>query len=53
MLPSMLVAFNNLKVFTVWLLKGEKPEREQVESAVREEVFVRRESETGCAGDEG
>ena len=49
MLPSMLVAFNRLKVFLYGLVKGERMTPEAVESAVREEVFVRRESnDEGC-----
>jgi multidrug efflux pump subunit AcrB len=40
MLPSLLVLFNRLKVYVLWLIKGEKPSHESVEPAVREEVFA-------------
>ena len=49
MLPSMLVAFNRVKLFLYGLIKGERLAPEAVESAVREEVFVQRESnDEGC-----
>ncbi|OQX96052.1 RND transporter [candidate division KSB1 bacterium 4572_119] len=41
MLPALLVSFNKLKVYTFWLIKREKPTAESVESAVREEVFIK------------
>jgi multidrug efflux pump subunit AcrB len=47
MLPSMLVSFNRLKVFLYRLVKGVRMSAEDVESAIREEIFVRRESEPG------
>ncbi|MBN1165401.1 MAG: efflux RND transporter permease subunit [Candidatus Krumholzibacteriota bacterium] len=53
MLPSMLVVFNHLKIFLVWLIKGEKPSREDVEPAVREEIFARRQGDSGCPENEG
>ncbi len=40
MLPSLLVLFNRLKVYVLWLIKGEKPSHESVEPAVREEIFA-------------
>jgi multidrug efflux pump subunit AcrB len=53
MLPSMLVAFNRLKIFLYGLVKGERLSPEAVESAVREEIFVRRESNPDSTSDEG
>ncbi len=53
MLPSMLVLFNRLKIYLFWLYNGEKPSRENVESSVREEVFVRRENDPDNIDDEG
>ena len=41
MLPSLLVSFNKLKVYFFWLVKGNKPTEESVESAVRENDFAR------------
>jgi multidrug efflux pump subunit AcrB len=40
MLPSMLMAFNRIKMFVTWLVKGSKPKPEMVEPAVREQVFI-------------
>lgn len=40
MLPSLLVLFNRLKVYILWLIKGEKPTHESVEPAIQEEVFA-------------
>jgi multidrug efflux pump subunit AcrB len=40
MLPSLLVLFNRLKVYVLWLIQGEKPSYEAVEPAIREEVFA-------------
>lgn len=40
MLPSLLVLFNRLKVYVLWLIKGEKPSHESVEPAIQEEVFA-------------
>lgn len=49
MLPSMLVSFNRVKLFMYGLIKGERLAPEAVESAVREEMFVRRENnDEGC-----
>lgn len=53
MLPSMLVAFNKIKVYLYGLVRGERLSPEAVESAIREEIFVRRESNSGSASDEG
>jgi multidrug efflux pump subunit AcrB len=41
MLPSLLVLFNKLKVYTFWLIKGSKPAEESVEAAVREDAFAK------------
>jgi len=41
MLPSLLVIANRIKVYIFWLLKGSRPSLESVESAVKEEVFVK------------
>jgi multidrug efflux pump subunit AcrB len=51
MLPSMLVVFNRAKVYLYWLVKGERPSREAVEAAVREEVFVRGEADPNGTSD--
>ena len=40
MLPSLLVIFNRMKVYTLWLIKKEKPSYESVEPAIQEEVFA-------------
>jgi len=53
MLPSMLVALNRLKIFLFGLVRGERLSPEAVESAVREEIFVRRESDSNSTSDEG
>ena len=45
MLPALLVAFNHGKVYVYKLLTGTMPTAEQMEPAVREEVFVRNYSE--------
>ncbi len=45
MLPALLVALNHVKVYIYKMMNGTMPTAEQVEPAVREEVFVRNYSE--------
>ena len=35
-LPTLLIIVNRVKVYTKWLWKGQKPEPESVEAAVKE-----------------
>lgn len=53
MLPSMLVLLNRLKVFLYRAVLRKELSSEAVEPAVREEVFVRRESDPNYSDEEG
>ncbi len=52
MLPSMLVVFNRIKLVLYSWFRGREFRPEEVESAVREEIFVSRESESGTDCDD-
>ncbi len=41
LLPALLTLVNKFKVYGFWLFKGQKPQPEDVEPAVREEAFIK------------
>ena len=49
MLPAELAVLNRVKIYATWLLKGRKPSPESVEPAVKEDEFVRKQSDP-CNG---
>jgi len=51
MLPALLLILNKLKFYLYWLFKGTKLSQEEVEPAVREEIFAREQS--AGPGEEG
>ena len=52
MLPALLMLVNRVKAYGYWLVKRRMPKAEEVEPAVREEVFVK-EQEQDSQADEG